>query len=273
MAEIFDFSDFRTFLRASQRRHPQLKRALTTEEWSKRLGYKSPRSVAMVLKARRFPSSELIESFARDLKLNPIRKRYFELLVMKERYKEEKEDLEKINSELESLNIKVPEKIINERVFFPISEWYYLVIRQLVQASDFEENGEWISKRLGSKLSPEEARKAVHKMLEHKFLMRDENGALQVVSQESLASTPDVPAQAMKRYLAQMMQRGVEALSEHDSSEREFLALTLRFDADRMPEAKQAIRDFEKTFNKGFSSKKSTDVFQLGVQFFKHTKS
>lgn len=271
MAEIFDFSDFRAYLRQSQRRHPQLKRALTTEEWAKRLGYKSPRSVAMVLKGQRFPSADLIEVFAQDLKLNPIRKRFFELLVKKERYKEEGDALKKITKELDQLNLKSPEKIISEKTFSPISEWYYLLLRQLVQCPDFEENGEWISKKLRGKITPEIARKALHKMVEHGFFVRDANGRLQVSVEEFLSSMPDVPAQAMKRYLVQVLQRGVEALFEQESSEREFLALTLRFNKGQMAEAKQAIRDFEKTFNKGFSSKESCDVFQLSVQFFKHT--
>jgi len=271
MAELFDFTDYKAFLRASQRKHPVLKRAITTEEWAQRLGFKSPRSVAMIIKGQRYPSPGLTEAISADLKLNTARRRYFELLVLREKNMKEGEKIENVLQEMDALNHKVPKKVLNDRSFSLISDWQNLVLRQLVETESFQNDAEWISQRLRGKVSAENVQKAIDSMVENGFLEKKADGTLIVPGKESLWTTTDVPSLAIRRHHAQMMQRAVDALVEQDVSNREFASATLLFNTKRLEEAKEAIRDFQESFNKNFGSEASERVYQLSIQFFEHT--
>jgi uncharacterized protein (TIGR02147 family) len=272
MAEIFDHSDYRAFLRASQRKHPATARAITLEAWVKRLGYKSPRSVAMVIKGQRIPSSDLIEAFAKDLKLDAVRKRYFELLVLKEKHSEDGVQIDSLYHELRELNPKkLSRKTLDQSRLTPLAEWHNLVIRQLVAAPGFKEDPVWISKRLRGKVSPEAVQQGIALMLRNGYLLRTREGVLQLPTTEALVTAVDVPSRDIRMHHAGMMQRAVEAIVEQDVEARFFSSVTLRISDKRLPEARKAIQDFYKSFNSKFSDDDSTRIYQLGLQFFEHT--
>jgi uncharacterized protein (TIGR02147 family) len=227
----------------------------------------------MVLKGQRFPSGAILEAVARDLKLNPTRKRYLELLVLRDKQEKSpsKKGLEATLFELDDLNPKFAKLILDDQKFAPIADWFNLVIKQLVETPGFEEKADWIVKRLRGKVKVEEVRQAIEKMVRAGVLGRDGIGQLIVPSNPPVGTTKDLPSVAIRRHHAQMMQRAVESLVEQDVSNRQFGSATLRFDAERMSEAKQAIRDFQDSFAKKFSSDKSRRVYQLSLQFFEHT--
>jgi hypothetical protein len=78
---VFDFDSHVDFLGAVAAAYLKGARRLTLDQWVARLGYRSPRSVAMVLKGQRLPSLSLVLAIGRDLKLSRPEQRYLELLV------------------------------------------------------------------------------------------------------------------------------------------------------------------------------------------------
>jgi len=273
VADVFDFSELRTFLRASQRKHPTTKRAITLEDWSKRLAYKSPRSIAMVIKGQRIPSRDLVEAFAKDLNLDTVRKRYFELLVLRDKHEKEGERLDVIHQELESLNHKkLSRRIIDDRKFSTISEWYLAILRELISLPNFQESPAWISKKLRQKISPDQVRLAIESLVKFGFLIRHEGtGELQMPSDTNLWTEQDIPSVAIRRHHAQMMQRAVEALTEQEVNSREFISCNFQMDRSKMQEAKTVLREFQESFYKRFASSKGNSIYQLSLQFFDHT--
>lgn len=273
MAEVFDFSDYRSFLRASQRKHPATKRAITLEDWAKRLAYKSPRSIAMVIKGQRIPSRDLVEAFARDLQLDTARKRYFELLILRDKHEQEGTRLDSIQQELEALNHKkLNRRIVDEKKFSAISDWHYLVLKALVALPDFQENSQWIAKKLRNKITPDQARKAIDDLVRQGYFSRHPNtGELQHQSDSNLSTESEIPSIAIRRHHAQMMQRAVESLTEQDITNREFLSSTFQIERSKVADAKSVLREFLESFYKRFSSTKGNSVYQLSLQFFEHS--
>jgi uncharacterized protein (TIGR02147 family) len=272
MAEIFDHSDYRAFLRASQRKHPATGRAMTLEAWVKRLGYKSPRSVAMVIKGQRVPSSDLIEAFAQDLKLDAVRKRYFELLVLKDKHIQEGLQIETLHGELRELNPKaLSRKTLDESRLSPLADWHNLVVRQLVAAPGFVEDAELIARKLRNKVSPEAIQQGISLMLRNGYLVRTREGVLQLPDKNALQSPSDVPSRDIRVHHAAMMQRGVEALVEQKVEERFFMSVTLRISPKKFAEARSAVEEFCKGFNTKYSDESADRVHQLSLQFFEHT--
>lgn len=273
MAEIFDFSDFRAYLRASQRKHPTTGKALTLEAWVQRLGYRSPRSVAMVLKGQRIPSRDLIEALSKDLKLDAVRKRYLELLILKEKHSEEGLQLDSLYHELKELNPEaLSRKVLEQSRLSPLANWYNLVLRQLVSAPNFKEDPQWISTRLRGKVSALEVEQGIALMLRNGYLIRTREGKLQLPSSDALVTPSDVPSRDIRLHHVSMMQRAVEALMEQEIEKRRFAATTLRISKEKIPEARKAIQEFLKSFNAKFSHEEALEVYQLSMQFFEHTQ-
>jgi uncharacterized protein (TIGR02147 family) len=271
--EVFDFIDYSEFLKVRAGLHlARRERPESIESWAKRLGYRSAQTVSMVLSGERLPSRELLERLAGDLRLSAKERRYLELLVGLERAKRKGERLAPLLEEIERLNPRTAERVpVDAATFAFISEWYHLVIKQLVGTAHFQEDAGWIRQRLRRKVTTAEASAALATMRRLGMIALDESGRLQVTGQ-GLQTTQDVADGAIRQHLRQMLLRAVEALDEQEPAEREVTALTLRCDPKRLPEAKAAIRQFKDEFDRRFEDLGAGDVYQLNIQFFRHTQ-
>ena len=64
---------FITMMRKDYRRRG---RPIALKTWALRLGYKSPRSLGMLLEGKRLPSATMLELLAKDFGLTDLEKRY-----------------------------------------------------------------------------------------------------------------------------------------------------------------------------------------------------
>lgn len=271
---IYNFVNFAEYLRSAA--HQYLKRSerpFTAKRWAERLGYRSPQALTMVLTGKRLPSSEMIFKLADDLNLQASEKRYFELLVHLEKFRRAGKSVKSIVQDLEALNANFSkQQPLDAATFSYISDWYHLIIEQLVGTPNFREDAAWLRARLRDKVSEQEARAALKTLERLGLLLRDDTGGL-VRAQKGLATDIDVPSSAVRSHHKQMMLRAAEALDEQKVDEREMISHGLRFDRSRLAEAKAELRKFRDAFNERFYSECSNDIFQLNLQFFSHTAS
>ncbi|MGZ3693744.1 MAG: DUF4423 domain-containing protein [Bdellovibrionota bacterium] len=269
---VFEFDDFRNYLNHVRINYPGLRRPITLERWAKKLNYRSPRSIAMVLKGQRLPSEDLVLAFSSDLNHSETERRYFELLVRKEKYrgnvpKAVAEELQKLNPKL------IRRKAIDTEVFSYVSGWHHYVIRQLFSVPGFDGSAEWIAKRLGDKLTKEDIEASLNLLERLKLIERDAgSGKLRLASgSESLITMEDIPSTAVRKHHVEQMEQAKDALQRQQMTEREFNCLTLRVSRSKLPQIKKAIREFRDKFDKDFYEDDSKDVCQLNLQFFFHT--
>lgn len=273
---VFEFDDFRTYLIYVRDHYPGLRRPITLERWAKKLNYRSPRSIAMVLKGQRLPSEDLVIAFSHDLKHSENERRYFELLVRKEKHKENVSPV--ILEELQKLNPKLlKRKPLETEVFRYVADWQNYVILQLFSTPEFlarEHNdlAAWIEARLGDKLDRAEIEKSLELLETLKFIERDaKTGQLQLSTQDPFFTQEEVPSAAGRKHLSDQMEQANVALHRQSLSDREFTCLTLRVNRKKIPEIKKAIREFRDKFDKDFFDDKGNDVCQINLQFFFHT--
>lgn len=267
---IFNFDNYIDYLGYIHKLEKQNSEGSPLVNWAKRLGFNSPSSLSMVLKGQRLPSKDLVNALIFDLKLNPEEKTYFELLIRLEKLKRKKQDISIVLRELSKFN-KNNKHAISLNEFEYISDWQFLALKQLVRTQEFEEDYEWISKKLKGKITPAKARKSVQKLLELGILSRRKNGAL-FVSRESIESTNDVPSAAIKEHHKQMMQRASEAIYEQDVTERQINSMTFRLDPNKLDAAKEKVLEFIYEFNDEYGMDKAGgELYQLNVQLFGHT--
>ncbi len=269
---IFDFENYRDFLiKAGLPDGLYSHTSNNLQTWSKRLGYKSSSSLIMILKGQRSPSFEMLGALAEDLKMNAKEKVYFDLLIQLEKVIKKNKDPKKILEKLSKLNANQITTSLGLKEFSTISEWYFFTIKQLISTPSFIENEEWIYKRLRKKVTPSQIKNALSIMLEKKILKRGRRGEL-VVLKEDLITSNDVPSSAIRRHHFGMINRALEAIEEQDVKDRQISSVTMKIKDEDLESAKKSIFDFVNEFNSKYTSNDADELFQMNMQFFKHTK-
>ena len=270
----FEFTTCAEYLRAARQSHPgNRKGTLTLDRWCSQLGYRSPRSVAMVLKGQRVPSAEMMEKLSINLKHTEKEHRYFGLLVQLDRYRQQKRDTQDIVVQMERLNPRLKESpfFCDNQLFSYLSDWYFFPIKQLIASPGFRDDAAWIRERLRGKVTIRQIKDAIETMVRLEILERTKEGL--TVKKACVRSADDVPMRSGRVHQKQMMTRAAEALEEQDVNEREISSATFRMDPARIPQAKEALREFRKSFAEEFLDEKSESIFQINIQYFQHTES
>lgn len=179
--------------------------------------------------------------------------------------------------EIDEIIKKVGGKNISERTFQPldidtfhlISDWHYFAILSLAETEDFVSSAEWIAKRLN--LSVTKAQEALGRL--------DRLGLLEMGPEGTIKATgiqyqvdPGIATPALKKAHRQNLEIASNALETTKFEQRDFTAITLCFDPDRMNEAKDLIKEFRKRFSDLMESDQKKEVYKLCVQLFPLTQ-
>lgn len=271
--EVYNFSNYREFLISACMPNGLYSHSSNNlASWAKRLGYKSPSSLSMVLKGQRHPSKDMMKALCELLALDEEQSRYFALLVELEKTKERSLDFSKIQEEIHEIQKKNTSFNISLKEFSLISEWYYIAIKQLINTGEFINDLVWIEKRLKKKVSKVQIKKAINDLLDLGYIAKTEDGNLKTSAQR-IITTQDVPSKTIQIHHKEMLLQALDSLDEETCNRRQFSSLTLCFDEERAKEAKDEIHAFIKEFNNKFASGENrNEVYQLGFQFFPHTK-
>ena len=149
--------------------------------------------------------------------------------------------------------------------FKVISDWYCFAILELSKLDIFQSNERWISKALG--ITPTQAKTAVERLTRLNLLeMKD--GKLR--STEDFRTTPnDVPSDSIKKFHQQILEKATASLYTQPIDQRDYSAVVLGIEMQRLPEAKALIKEFRRDFVAKMShSKTNDDVYCLSLQFF-----
>ena len=268
---IKQFTDYRVFLLA----HVQDCRRRNTR-WSygvfaKQLRLKDPSSITKIIQGQRQPGDIVTGELIRYFKFSTREAQYFQDLVR----------LQKIKSDsrlavllLEKMGKDHPDgslKILDDKSFQLISNWYCTAIREMVNLNEFFEDPNWISKKLHFKVTPTEATRAIELLIQVNLLKRDSKGKL-VIEQGRFHTSNDISSEAIKRYHEAMLDIAKSAVRKFETHEREFTATSLTMRADRIPEAKELIREFKSRFAKLLEESRGDVTTQIQIQFFPLTK-
>jgi len=269
--DLYECESVATYFEKIRRHFGHGSRKMPLTKFAKHYGYSSHRTIGMILKGERLPSSEMLQKISRLNRHSDREFRYLQLILEKERLQRKKLNTLEVNQELLSLAPKsVSRSVLDLSRFSFLADWYHFVIKQLLTTPGFTEDYELIVKRLGKKITVPVARQAVQTMIQLGVIARDNDGKLREVSY-NMDTPSDIRSDALQSHHRQMLARASEALEE-PVLEREFQALTLKFDRKNMQQAKQEIRRFCDEFDQKFCVEGGKGVFQMNVQLFSHTK-
>jgi uncharacterized protein (TIGR02147 family) len=268
MPPIFEYKNVYEYL--DHLKNHGRRRPLTYSQLAKLLGYDSPRTVAMAWTKKRPLSKNLLSRIRIMAKLTPKQYVYLELLAEKEK-KNSHIEVSRQVQELATLAKTYRKKSLPNRVFSLISDWQHAALHQLLQGQK-SFSAAALQKKLRGHLSVAAIEQAIENLLSLKILNYDANLGQFTETSENLVVGQDIPSKAIVAYHQQLLTLAEAALNEQLVSDRDFTGHTLRFNPEKIKEARDFIFNFVQEFNAEFFDQSASEIYQLNVQLFSHTK-
>jgi uncharacterized protein (TIGR02147 family) len=271
--DLFGYSDYREFLRDFYRKEKARNPNYSFRVFALRAKIASPNYLKLVIDGERRITDKTLPQFIRGLKLAKGEAEYFRNLVLYQ----EATDVEAKDSHLASmarLRSKHRTEVtrLQQERYEILKSWHHWAIRELVLLKDFRDDGDWISARLGRRITSLQASESLA-LLERLGFVRKESGRWSLG--ESLLTTGDDVASLLIRNLhRQFMDLSASSMLNDPLDQREVSGLTVAVPKTKIPEVKNQIREFRRDLNRSLSSSKEAndEVYHLIVNFFPLTR-
>lgn len=241
--DISTYDDFRLFLRDWFERRKKIDPSWTYREFSRRAGFKSPNQLWLVIRGKRNVTPESLPQYLSVLELKYADRKTFEALVLFNQAEGVEE--QKIRwKELCELK-KRRGNVLEAEQYKYLTNWYYAAVCEMVNLKDFSEDGAWISKRLGSLITPRQAEESLRVLLDLKLVTRDENGRLKQ-SAGYITTGDQAQSLAAALYHEQMTRLILDAIRERGPAERNVTGLTFTMRREDYDQVVTAMNDFRK---------------------------
>jgi uncharacterized protein (TIGR02147 family) len=243
MPDIFQYTDYRKFLRDFYEAKKASQKGFTHRFISKALGFKSTGSFAQILQGKTNISTQMIANFVAFLKLKKEEGDYFELMVLFNQSKshaEKKRYFEKVIAFPKS-NFKVVDS--NQYAYY--EKWYYSVIREILAFFPFKDDFKELAKMLEPPISPSEAQKAVKLLEDLHFIKQDEQGYYKKV--DAIITTGyEAKSLAINQFTLETMELARASLDNLPREERSLSTLTLSLPEDGYKMLEEKIKGFRR---------------------------
>ena len=274
MLSIFEYREPNEYLRdlwtTKRQKNPQF----TIRAWANQMGIKHHAPLHEMVNGKRKIPKSLVPSLIKHLNLEATEALFFEFMVDLSRSKSPEQKtmyLERMKS-IAPYNKEV--KFTELESFRMLQDPIHFFICEMVYLPDFQPEAAWIQKRLTIEASLERISSAIERLLLLDILREDPQGKLIRVDQ-FIHTKSDIKDKALQAYHANLSELAKNAVEEQPLLEREFQAMTMNFEMEKMPEAKAMIREFLQQFTAKFDkpSKTEKEIYHINLQFFGITKN
>ncbi|RYZ89824.1 MAG: TIGR02147 family protein, partial [Proteobacteria bacterium] len=155
--------------------------------------------------------------------------------------------------------------LIDEAAYQVIAEWEHYAVLTLFDCEKFEPSVESIQERLNIKKTRAEV--VVDNLLKYGLLKIDQSGRLNK-AHSSVKTSEDTFSQALRESHRETLELGKQKIDEIAIELRDFSSLMVAVDKEKIPAAKEAIREFRRKMLSLFEDGEKTEVFQLAIQFY-----
>jgi uncharacterized protein (TIGR02147 family) len=224
MKPIFEYSDYRLFLRDYLLAVKSRGEKLTYEELGRKVGFTSKGFVTQIIQGKCKIPKDKIRKFGMALELKKKERSYFELLV---RFDQAKTHRAK-NDNFKKLSSRFKTRIrhIGPDKYDFYSTWYYSAIRSLLGYFPFTGDYKKLAEQLTPAITPGQARKAVELLDRLSLIVKKEDGCYHLTGR--ILSTGDsVDSVALINFQKATMDLAKEALEKFPKERRDSSTLTL----------------------------------------------
>lgn len=274
MANIYEYLDFREYLRDYQKKRQATEKRFTKAYLCRLLGLPNTRSYFVNVLKDKEVSREFVERFILALSLGEDEAQYFRVLVQFNQSRNGRER-EFLFDQLISLN-KSPKTLIPISAYRFYKEWFHSAIRALldvVDVADIKGDIDELVCRLQPPVPPARIRASLDLLRELDFIRRDGIGFWKPTD-KCITAGSYVQDQLVKQYQLQCFELGKSALLSPDSGKRNFSTVTMSMTRETREKIEKKIRMLKSQIGALVNGDegKAECVYQLNIQFFAQSK-
>lgn len=252
MEKALENPNVRVFLSNEFASRVQRNPAYSLRSFSRSLGV-SPASLSQILTGKRPLTRKTALKIADRLFLSPVEKRSF--LVTAFGLETPTDEAFVSKTELQELEIDK---------FRLISDWHHYAILGLAGLEKNQANPEWISKQL--RISRKEAREAFQRLVRLGLIQRVGTRIRRTSPFFKVATRPH--ENAIRKYHSQNLRKASDVLEDPKSAVELFSGITMAVNEQKLPEARDLIRQFRRKLSELVETGNKTRVYTLSVQLF-----
>lgn len=270
MSEIFEYSDYRKYLKDLLEDRKRANRLFSHRAVLQRMGISSTGFLANVISGRKNLTPVQVQKICQIMKLKASEARYFECLVLFNQAK----TLEEKNAQMRRLvaNQKVETKTLAKKQLNLFSKWYYVVVRELLYFHRLKDDFRTAARMLIPSITTEEAEKAVRELEALEMLEKDADGNF--LQRESAISTGnEIRSLQVANFQVETMELAKQAIDRFPMEERDISCMTMTLSQTSFDQVKAEIQAFRRRLSAIAVADEQVDqVFQCNIQFFPVTK-
>jgi uncharacterized protein (TIGR02147 family) len=265
---VYDFLDYRAYLRAYYDAAKRTRPSFTFRLFSKLAGLRSPNFLKLVIEGKRNLGADSVTRFSEALGLQGADAEFFADLVAFNQagsLADKNRAFERIAA---SRRFRAARRIDGD-LFAYLSHWYNPAVRELAGRADFSEEPRWIAARIHPRISPAEAAEAMRLLLSLGLLVRDPESGRVLRGEPTLTTEHQVLSIASAAFHRQMIERAAESIETVPRELRDLAALTVCISPKTAAAVKERIHQFREMLTELCDSdREGAVVYQLNVQWF-----
>lgn len=267
---VFDYLDYREFLREVYQRNKAADPKFSCRYIAAKVGFKSASYFTQVLHGRTDMTPAMALRFSDFLKMERRESDYFELLVLYARSKSATERrcyLEQLAAFRESKARLVPPEHYE---FY--ESWHHTAVRELLFIEPFAGDYALLAKRIRPAIPVAKARESIELLLRLGMARRE--GDLVVRSSTQSTTTGEaVRAVQIDQFHSACLQLAQSTIDEMPREERNLSTLTVTLSPAAIERVNQEIGDFRRRILAiAEADSNETEVYHMGIQFFPMTR-
>ncbi len=259
------YMSYRAYVRDWYETKKRSRAGFSFRKFSSVLGLKSPNFMQLVLSGQRNVSTELAEKLCEVMKLKSAERSFFLSLVDFEQARSP-EDV----SRAEKLLLVARKRLVTSHIDRArekvVSEWYHLLVRELVFLPKFQPTGAFVSRALNDLITEEEGTESLKLLVETGFLVLGTDGKW--CAQDVAVDTGDFifTRASMEKHHGDTLVAWGKNLATLNPKEQELGLLHIPIASDKIEELRQRVRRFQDEIIGWLCEEKNPDrVVQLGT--------
>lgn len=267
---IFDYVDYREFLRDFYNRKKRETGYFSYRYFSNKAGFSSHNVLKLVINGDRNIATKSIEKYIKALGLSSREGAYFRQMVLFNQAKNES-DRRTYYNELLKVKEGAEGTLISELQYRVYSEWYHLVIREIVHLMDLpiEVDYREIARVVNPKITPIEVAESFE-LLQKLELIEEGDDGFWKQCDKGIKTMPEVKSQAIRTHNRKMIQLAEEAIARFEPHNREISGMMLTLSPEMYTKIKKKIQNFKDDILAEVlsDSDRASKVCQLNFQLF-----
>lgn len=272
-AQLYKFTDIVEYLNYSLEEKRLKNAKFSLRAWSRQLGYSNPSLLSQILKGERKLNLPAARKISDNLRLDGDGRKYFDLLVLIQNCKtvDEKQIYFDLIASLRPTSSDTPQSLSVE-AFRIISDWYHTAILEMVELADFKYDLEYISRRLGGKISLTNIDKAITRLKKMELLEETAKGKLKRAQDSSFLLENHIPSEAIRHFHKQMMELAHQSIEGQTIGERYLQGSMISVRKTDLKKAQKIIQKAHAEILKLSCSGNGEELYYFNSQFFKITQ-